>query len=75
MAHLRRSSTFQMLTDVKPGIAMLVFDKVAVECEYTDRRPEEASYLNTSAVGPGLDSDFGASAGKLQREDLNHGES
>nr|XP_040053569.1 protein huluwa [Gasterosteus aculeatus aculeatus] len=63
VAHLRRSSTFQMLTDVKPGIAMLVFDKVAVECEYTDRRPEEASYLNTSAVGPGLDSDFGASAG------------
>ncbi|XP_037340989.1 protein huluwa [Pungitius pungitius] len=63
VAHIRRGSTFQMLTDVKPGVAMLVFDKVAMECEYTDQRPAEASYLNTSAVGPGLDSDFGASAG------------
>ncbi|KAM8829179.1 protein huluwa [Spinachia spinachia] len=62
VAHLRRGSTFQMLTDVKPGVAMLVFDKVAMECEYADR-PAEASHLNASAVGPGLDSDFGASAG------------
>ncbi|XP_054469086.1 protein huluwa [Anoplopoma fimbria] len=62
VGHLRRSSTYEMLTDVNPGVAVLVFDKVDMECEFTDQ-PSEASCLNTSAVGPGLDSDFGASAG------------
>ncbi|XP_035524010.1 protein huluwa [Morone saxatilis] len=57
-----RSSTYEMLTDVNPGVAVHVFDKVDMECEYTNL-PSEASCLNTSAVGPGLDSDFGASAG------------
>ncbi|KAK9532547.1 hypothetical protein VZT92_009927 [Zoarces viviparus] len=59
VGHLRRSSTFQMLTDVNPDV---MFDKVGTECVFTNP-PSEASYLNTSAVGPGLDSDFGASAG------------
>uniref|UniRef100_UPI0037E98E52 protein huluwa n=1 Tax=Semicossyphus pulcher TaxID=241346 RepID=UPI0037E98E52 len=58
----RRSSTYEMLTDVSPGVAVHVFDKVDMECEY-DNPPSETSCLNTSAVGPGLDSDFGASAG------------
>lgn len=49
-----------MLTDVNPGVAVHAFAKVDVECEY---QRSEASCLNTSAVGPGLDSDFGASAG------------
>nr|XP_046231626.1 protein huluwa isoform X2 [Scatophagus argus] len=57
---IRRSSTYEMLTDVVPGVA--AFDKADVVCEYTSP-PSEASCLNTSAVGPGLDSDFGASAG------------
>lgn len=65
MGHLHRSSTYGMQTDVDPGVAVLVFDKVDMECDFTNQ-PSEASYLNTSAVGPGLDSDFGASAGKLQ---------
>ncbi|XP_068561699.1 protein huluwa [Cebidichthys violaceus] len=55
VGRLRRSSTLRMLTDV-------MFDEVGMECEFTDP-PSEASYRNTSAVGPGLDSDFGASAG------------
>ena len=54
-----------MLTDVNPDVAALVFDKVVMECESTNP-PSEASCLNTSAVGPGLDSDFGASAGTLR---------
>ncbi|XP_053195469.1 protein huluwa [Scomber japonicus] len=58
----RQSSIYQMLTDVNPGVAMHVFDKIDMECEYTNP-PSEVSCLNTSAVGPGLDSDFGASAG------------
>uniref|UniRef100_A0A8C4GKK5 Protein huluwa n=1 Tax=Dicentrarchus labrax TaxID=13489 RepID=A0A8C4GKK5_DICLA len=62
VGHIRRSSTYEMLTDVNPGVAVHVFDKVDMECEYTNP-PSEASCLNTSAVGPGLDSDFGASAG------------
>lgn len=66
MGHLRRSSTYEMLTDVNPDVAALVFDKVVMECESTNPPPSEASCLNTSAVGPGLDSDFGASAGTLQ---------
>lgn len=54
-----------MLTDVNPGVAAHVFDKVDMECEYASP-PSEASCQNTSAVGSGLDSDFGASAGTLQ---------
>lgn len=53
-----------MLTDVNPGVVVHMFDKADMECEYTSP-PSEASGLNTSAVGPGLDSDFGASAGTL----------
>ncbi|XP_033981864.1 protein huluwa isoform X2 [Trematomus bernacchii] len=60
--HLRRSSTHQMLRDLSPGVAVLVFDKVEMECEFSNT-PSEESGLNSSAVGPGLDSDFGASAG------------
>uniref|UniRef100_A0A3P8UIH8 Huluwa n=1 Tax=Cynoglossus semilaevis TaxID=244447 RepID=A0A3P8UIH8_CYNSE len=40
-------------------------DKADVECEYIDA-PSETSCLNTSAAGPGLDSDFGASAVSLR---------
>lgn len=58
-----RSSTYEMLTD--PEVAVHVFDKVDQECEYTNP-PSDMSCLNTSAVGPGLDSDFGASAGTAQ---------
>ncbi|XP_044030028.1 protein huluwa isoform X2 [Siniperca chuatsi] len=62
VGYIHRSSTYDMLTDVNPGVAVHVFDKVDLECEYTNP-PSETSCLNTSAVGPGLDSDFGASAG------------
>uniref|UniRef100_A0A8D0D0A3 Huluwa n=1 Tax=Sander lucioperca TaxID=283035 RepID=A0A8D0D0A3_SANLU len=62
VGNLRRSSTYERLTDVNPRVAVLVFDKVDMECDYTNL-PSEVSCLNTSAVGPGLDSDFGASAG------------
>ncbi|CAJ1070160.1 protein huluwa isoform X1 [Xyrichtys novacula] len=60
--HIRRCSAYDMLTDVSPDVAVHVFDKVAMECEYTNP-PSVTSCPNTSAVGPGLDSDFGASAG------------
>uniref|UniRef100_A0A3B4WRJ3 Huluwa n=1 Tax=Seriola lalandi dorsalis TaxID=1841481 RepID=A0A3B4WRJ3_SERLL len=46
-------------------VAVHVFDKVDMECEYTNP-PSEMSCLSTSAVGPGLDSDFGASAVSLR---------
>ncbi|XP_047426314.1 protein huluwa [Mugil cephalus] len=62
LGHVRRSSTYEMLTDVNPAVAVHAFDKVDMECEYAGP-PSETSCLNTSAVGPGLDSDFGASAG------------
>lgn len=65
MGHIHRSSTYEMLTDVDPGVLVHLFDKVDMECEYTNP-PSERSCLNISAVGPGLDSDFGASAGTLQ---------
>lgn len=48
-----------MLIDVNPAGA------AHIECEYLDP-PSEASGTTTSAVGPGLDSDFGASAGTSQ---------
>uniref|UniRef100_A0A3Q1IEZ8 Protein huluwa-like n=1 Tax=Anabas testudineus TaxID=64144 RepID=A0A3Q1IEZ8_ANATE len=60
VVHIHRSSTYDMLTD--PEAAVHLFDKVDQECEYTNP-PSEMSCLNTSAVGSGLDSDFGASAG------------
>ncbi|KAM4527120.1 protein huluwa [Odontesthes bonariensis] len=62
VGHIQRSSTFEMLTEVNRGAAVHPFDKVVMECEYTNP-PSESSCLNMSAVGPGLDSDFGASAG------------
>lgn len=49
-------SRYAMLTDVHPAVA------VHMEREYPGA-PSEASRTTTSAVGPGLDSDFGASAG------------
>lgn len=54
-----------MLADGHPGVALHVFNKAGLEPGYSNP-PSEASCLNTSAVGPGLDSDFGASAGTLQ---------
>ncbi|XP_071760743.2 protein huluwa [Centroberyx gerrardi] len=60
--HICWSSTLELPTDVSRGAAERLFDKVDVECEYP-RTPPETSCLNTSTVGPGLDSDFGASAG------------
>lgn len=65
MGHVRRSSSYDMLTYVNQGVAEHPFDKVDMECEYTDW-PSDTSCLNTSAKGPGLDSDFGASAGRFQ---------
>ncbi|XP_056259979.1 protein huluwa isoform X1 [Seriola aureovittata] len=62
VGYICRSSPYEMLTDVNPGVAVHMFDKVDMECEYTNP-PSEMSCLSTSAVGPGLDSDFGASAG------------
>ncbi|XP_042365529.1 protein huluwa [Plectropomus leopardus] len=62
VGRLHRSSAYEILTDVNPGVAVHAFDKVDTECEYANP-PSEASCLNTTAVGPGLDSDFGASAG------------
>uniref|UniRef100_A0A669E5T5 Huluwa n=1 Tax=Oreochromis niloticus TaxID=8128 RepID=A0A669E5T5_ORENI len=52
------------LTPLLPLIVCTGFlvDKVDMECEYTNLH-SEASCLNASAAGPGLDSDFGASAG------------
>ncbi|XP_029372304.1 protein huluwa [Echeneis naucrates] len=62
VGYICQSSSYQMLTDVNPGVAVHVLDKANMECEYTSP-PSETSCLSTSAVGPGLDSDFGASAG------------
>uniref|UniRef100_A0A667ZUI9 Huluwa n=1 Tax=Myripristis murdjan TaxID=586833 RepID=A0A667ZUI9_9TELE len=46
----------------KVSVAEHHFDKMDLECEYA-HVPPETTCLNTSTVGPGLDSDFGASAG------------
>ncbi|XP_040012579.1 protein huluwa isoform X2 [Xiphias gladius] len=62
VGYICRSSTYEMLTDANPGAAAHAFDKADAECGYGDP-PSETSRLNASAVGPGLDSDFGASAG------------
>lgn len=58
IGHIRRSSTREKLSES----AVHPFDKVMAECEFTDPMTD-MSCLNTTAVGPGLDSDFGASAG------------
>ncbi|KAM3842463.1 protein huluwa [Diretmus argenteus] len=58
VAHIGRSSSLELLTGVH--VAEHLFDKVNLE--YVSG-PPETSCLNTSTVGPGLDSDFGASAG------------
>ncbi|XP_058474221.1 protein huluwa [Solea solea] len=65
VGYIYQSRTHAMLKDVNPAAAAAavhVFDRVEMECEYTNL-PSETSCLNMSAVGPGLDSDFGASAG------------
>ncbi|KAM4634071.1 protein huluwa [Polymixia lowei] len=62
---VRRSSRppFELLTDVNHAAAHDVFDKIELECEYVSCNLPETSCLNASTAGPGLDSDFGASAG------------
>lgn len=66
---LRQSSTVH--SDVELGSV----NRVHMECEVASSIPPENSYFiasagssAASAVGPGLDSDFGASAGKEQCE-------
>ncbi|XP_061589277.1 protein huluwa [Cololabis saira] len=61
-ARIRRSHAYEMLTEVDPGVAVHPFDKVVMDCVSVNQ-PSDASCPNTSAGGPGLDSDFGASAG------------
>lgn len=65
VSHVRRGATYEMMTDLNPVVAVHISDKEDMECEYI-RPPSEASGLNASAAGPGLDSDFGASAGTPQ---------
>lgn len=65
VGHVRRGATYEMMTDLNPVVAVHISDKEDMECEYI-RPPSEASGLNASAAGPGLDSDFGASAGTPQ---------
>ncbi|MED6235328.1 hypothetical protein ATANTOWER_023424 [Ataeniobius toweri] len=60
--HIRRSSTLERLTEVNAVTPVHPYDKLVMECEHINPT-SEASSLNVSAVGPGLDSDFGASAG------------
>lgn len=62
MDHIRRSSTYGKLTEVNAAAPVHPYDKLFMECEHTSPTSETSS-LNASAVGPGLDSDFGASAG------------
>uniref|UniRef100_A0A3Q3ML18 Protein huluwa-like n=1 Tax=Mastacembelus armatus TaxID=205130 RepID=A0A3Q3ML18_9TELE len=50
------------VSDVNPGVSVHMFDKADGQCEHMNPSSESSS-LNTSAVGPGLDTDFGASAG------------
>lgn len=54
-----------MLPDLNPMVGMHMPGKADMECEYIERL-SEVSGINTSAVGSGLDSDFGASAGMLR---------
>ncbi|XP_012723395.2 protein huluwa isoform X1 [Fundulus heteroclitus] len=57
---IRWSSSYKKLMEVNTVAPGLPYDKLVLECEHPT---PETSSLNTSAVGPGLDSDFGASAG------------
>ncbi|XP_030623779.1 protein huluwa [Chanos chanos] len=58
---IRRNSTMVLPCELESP------DKVHVECEFASSIPPETSCVvvsaNSSAAGPGLDSDFGASAG------------
>lgn len=54
-----------MLPDLNPMVGVHMPDKAEMECEYIERL-SEVSGINASAVGPGLDSDFGASAGTVR---------
>ncbi|XP_034048881.1 protein huluwa [Thalassophryne amazonica] len=56
------SSAYTFLTDSDRSAAKHVFDKVDQEYRYSEV-PSQSSCFNMSAVGTGLDSDFGASAG------------
>ncbi|KAK0147508.1 hypothetical protein N1851_013016 [Merluccius polli] len=69
---VRRSSTLESLANMNdhaglPPLPPPPLDKVELECEYPLHHNSVAmmtsSCLSTSMVGPGLDSDFGASAG------------
>ncbi|XP_027882250.1 protein huluwa [Xiphophorus couchianus] len=60
--HIRRSSTYEKLTEVNAAAPVHPYDKLFMECEHMNPTSETSSQ-NSSAVGPGLDSDFGASAG------------
>lgn len=64
VGYICQRSNYDALTDTNQSAAVRGFDKADVECEYIDA-PSETSCLNTSAAGPGLDSDFGASAGTV----------
>lgn len=62
---MRRSSTME-LQNVAIDSPEHLFDKVLFESEYACIPPEAsciAASVNSTTVGPGLDSDFGASAG------------
>ncbi|XP_055009910.1 protein huluwa isoform X2 [Boleophthalmus pectinirostris] len=58
------SSPYDMRTHLNTAAAVHLFDKMDMECELSNGL-SEVSCILTSAVGPGLDSDFGASAGFL----------
>ncbi|XP_072309852.1 protein huluwa isoform X2 [Eucyclogobius newberryi] len=60
--HICSSSPYDMRTDLNTAAAAHLFDKMDMECELSNSL-SEVSCILTSAVGPGLDSDFGASAG------------
>uniref|UniRef100_A0A8C7KKF4 Uncharacterized protein n=1 Tax=Oncorhynchus kisutch TaxID=8019 RepID=A0A8C7KKF4_ONCKI len=65
--HMRRCSTME-LQYVLNNTEEHKFDMVEFECEYASSIPPETSCCfvasdNSSTMGPGLDSDFGASAG------------
>ncbi|XP_029921389.1 protein huluwa [Myripristis murdjan] len=62
VGHICQGSSVDLLAAVNQGVAEHHFDKMDLECEYA-HVPPETTCLNTSTVGPGLDSDFGASAG------------
>lgn len=59
-----------MLPDLNPVVGVHMPDKAEMQCEYIERL-SEVSGINASAVGPGLDSDFGASAGMLHPDRYN----